>query len=247
MRLIQLFCSWPFLISVHMLLYSETVTIFMVIILNIGYTLWKHKDLLIHTALFFVYRVFGHFNSFYVYFQNAFHQLHNILSPISMSVARSSPKTIFYHPASCQTIQTSFPPSLQFCRIAISSDLKWENIHEELLCTIYKGIWKQFEMHSLKVVCMLVFRMFPMPARPSHRGRCKPENLISTSTGPVFWACEQATWWWLLKADSHTPSTAWGDILPHTIKRLVLFQDSHSALLPPTPFIRCCWEKHSRD
>ena len=43
----------------------------------------------------------------------------------------------------------------------------------------------------------------------------------------------------LLKADSHTPSAptpaARGDILSHTIQRLVLFQDSHSALLPP-PF-----------
>lgn len=43
----------------------------------------------------------------------------------------------------------------------------------------------------------------------------------------------------LLKADSHTPSApapaARGDILLHTIQRLVLFQDSHSGLLPP-PF-----------
>lgn len=43
----------------------------------------------------------------------------------------------------------------------------------------------------------------------------------------------------LLKADSHTPSApapaARGDILLHTIQRLVLFQDLHSALLPP-PF-----------
>lgn len=41
----------------------------------------------------------------------------------------------------------------------------------------------------------------------------------------------------LLKTDSRTPSApaARGDILSHTIQRLVLFQDSHSALLPP-PF-----------
>lgn len=43
----------------------------------------------------------------------------------------------------------------------------------------------------------------------------------------------------LLKADSHTPSApapaARGDILSHTIQRPVLFQDSHSAQLPP-PF-----------
>ena len=43
----------------------------------------------------------------------------------------------------------------------------------------------------------------------------------------------------LLKADSRAPSApapaARGDILSHTIQRLVLFQDSHSALLPP-PF-----------
>lgn len=42
-----------------------------------------------------------------------------------------------------------------------------------------------------------------------------------------------------LKADSQTPSApalaARGDILSHTIQRLVLFQGSHSALLTP-PF-----------
>lgn len=55
----------------------------------------------------------------------------------------------------------------------------------------------------------------------------------------------------LLKADSCTPSASVpasrGDILSHAIQRLVLFQDQRSATLPPNLFMRCCWEKHSRD
>lgn len=62
---------------------------------------------------------------------------------------------------------------------------------------------------------------------------------LSTSPGWACWLCEQATRWWSVESwlqHSLGPSpVASCDILSQTIQRLVLFQESCSALLPP-PF-----------
>lgn len=91
---------------------------------------------------------------------------------------------------------------------------------------------------SLRVVRRLVFRPpHPPPDRATEGGVKQRQSTSLQAWAQFFEPVNRPHGGDLLKADSHTPSApapaARSDILSHTIQRLVLFQDSHSALLPP--------------
>lgn len=85
----------------------------------------------------------------------------------------------------------------------------------------------------------------PLRARLSHWGRCKAET-ISLSTRPSLWTSHMVVICWKLTPALPRPRPQ-GVTFSHTQFRGWSSFRTRTRPFYPHPFIRCCWEKHSRD